>query len=276
MSRTLFRYFTRPPEPTPGLVCLGYGTKVERFDCGPRTWPYFGAVYVRSGRGRFQSAATHGDLPIEPGTLIWQFPGVEHLYGPDRHGWREQWIVFDGPLAEHFVRVGFLDPAAPLVTGAARSSIPTDLDRIDAAVIEGGPWAPVIAGAIIHHLVVAAHRYTTTGAPEISADPLITAALARFDRDAFTDLDPAAVAADCGLGYSTFRRRFKAATGSSPKSYVLALRIARAKELLATTDDPIATISHAVGFTDPYYFSRLFRAREGRSPTEFRHDHRSP
>ncbi len=275
MTRQLFKYFTRPQDPAPGLVCLGYGTKIERHDCGPRTWPYFGAVYIRSGSGRFTSAATHGELAVGPGTLLWQFPGVEHLYGPDAHGWREQWIVFDGTVAEGFVDLGVLDPAAPVVANAARSPIPRLFDRIDDTVVEGGPWAAMLGAAHIHHLIVAAHRHVAAGANELDPDPVIAAALDQLERDAFTDVDPATIARAHGLGYSTFRRRFRAATGSSPKAYVLALRIARAKELLAATDDPVATVSLAVGFHDPYYFSRLFREREGRSPSTFRQDHRS-
>lgn len=271
------RYFVRHQDHGPGLRCLGYGSKFEQADCGPRTLSSFGAVYIRSGRGRMLSAATHGELPIGPGTLLWQFPGVEHLYGPDERGWHERWILFDGPVADSFAALGFLDPQNPIVTHAGHSAVTQDLDRIETAAREGGPFAPLLAAAHIHHLIVAAHQRASIGTgPDYEPDPQLAKAIARIESEAFGPVDVTAIADDLGLGYSTFRRRFKAVTGTSPKAYVLDVRIARAQELLATTDEPIAAIAAAVGFDDPYYFSRLFRDRQGRSPTEFRRVYRRP
>jgi transcriptional regulator GlxA family with amidase domain len=55
-----------------------------------------------------------------------------------------------------------------------------------------------------------------------------------------------------------------------PKAFQLRLRLDRAKELLALTDDGIETIAETVGFADSFYFSRLFHAREGLAPSAFR------
>ena len=276
-GRDIARYFVRHQEHGPGLWCLGYGSKFEQADCGPRTLPSFGAVYIRSGRGRLWSSATHGELAIGPGTLLWQFPDIEHVYGPDSRGWHERWIVFDGPVAAAFVHLGFLDPQNPIVTHAGHSAVTQDLDRVEAAVLDGGPFAPLLAAAHIHHLIVAAHQRASIGTgTDYEPDPVLAGAIARIEAEALGPVDIAGISDDLGLGYSTFRRRFKAITGISPKAYVLDIRIARAQELLAATDDPVTTVAAAVGFDDPYYFSRLFRDRQGRSPTQFRRDHRRP
>ncbi|KGQ35878.1 helix-turn-helix domain-containing protein, partial [Gallibacterium genomosp. 1] len=47
-------------------------------------------------------------------------------------------------------------------------------------------------------------------------------------------------------------------------------RINYAKQLLFTTNDPISSISRNVGFTDPLYFSRVFKKKVGVSPKVFR------
>jgi len=75
---------------------------------------------------------------------------------------------------------------------------------------------------------------------------------------------------ECHLGYSTFRRHFKQATGYSPKEYVLRVRLRAAKQLLAFTNQNVADVAAAVGFDDTFYFARLFRTKEGLSPTVFR------
>jgi transcriptional regulator GlxA family with amidase domain len=57
------------------------------------------------------------------------------------------------------------------------------------------------------------------------------------------------------------------------------LRSARARELLITTDATVADIAHSVGYDDPFYFSRQFRAINGTSPSEYRssfHDRSEP
>ncbi len=47
-------------------------------------------------------------------------------------------------------------------------------------------------------------------------------------------------------------------------------RVIRAKLLLQTTQEPIATIGREVGYDDQLYFSRVFRKRVGVSPSDFR------
>ncbi len=80
----------------------------------------------------------------------------------------------------------------------------------------------------------------------------------------------AGMAARAGLGGRTFLRRFTAATGLTPLNYLQNLRIARAQEALEATRAPVALIAWEVGYADVPAFSRLFRARVGLSPGEYR------
>ena len=47
-------------------------------------------------------------------------------------------------------------------------------------------------------------------------------------------------------------------------------RVIRAKLLLQTTQEPIASVGREVGYDDQLYFSRVFRKRVGVSPSDFR------
>ncbi|MFO6445928.1 helix-turn-helix domain-containing protein [Erythrobacter sp. NE805] len=73
-------------------------------------------------------------------------------------------------------------------------------------------------------------------------------------------------------GYSRFHfaRGFRAATGMPPYAYLIRRRIARACELLAARDEPIAGIAAATGFASHAQFSSRFRQVTGLAPTAWR------
>ena len=64
-----------------------------------------------------------------------------------------------------------------------------------------------------------------------------------------------------GLAERTFKRRFVHATGMSPLHYVHSIRLEEAKQMLETSDDPVETIAHEVGYQDAVFFNRLFSGR---------------
>ena len=72
------------------------------------------------------------------------------------------------------------------------------------------------------------------------------------------------------MGYDQLRKRFKRSTGLAPKEYFLLLKINRAKELLMNPTLSVKEISQQLGFSDQYYFSRLFKHRTGTSPLHYR------
>ena len=70
------------------------------------------------------------------------------------------------------------------------------------------------------------------------------------------------------VGY--FTRAFKATVGIPPHQFVILQRIARAKELLLTSDTPLKEIAPLCGLADQSHLTRLFSRREGRSPGAWR------
>lgn len=63
---------------------------------------------------------------------------------------------------------------------------------------------------------------------------------------------------------------FKSVTGCTFVSYVTARRVERAKLMLASTQMPVQKISEELEFSQVNYFSRVFRASTGMSPSEYR------
>ncbi len=73
-----------------------------------------------------------------------------------------------------------------------------------------------------------------------------------------------------GLSPSQFHAVFRQAMGVPPLEYVHSVRMRHAQDLLLRTADPIGAIAAAVGYRDPFHFSRLFKARFGLSPGQYR------
>jgi AraC family transcriptional regulator len=73
-----------------------------------------------------------------------------------------------------------------------------------------------------------------------------------------------------GLSRSWFARGFRGSTGVAPYSFILQIRVRRAKELLLDHKTPIATIATLVGFADQSHFTKIFRRYAGATPREWR------
>lgn len=69
---------------------------------------------------------------------------------------------------------------------------------------------------------------------------------------------------------SHFRQAFKYVTGQPFINYLNEFRIAKAQELLAKTDHPIADVGLDVGFCDQSYFGLLFRKLTKMTPRQYR------
>lgn len=78
------------------------------------------------------------------------------------------------------------------------------------------------------------------------------------------------IADSLGMNYSYLSRCFRSETGSTIKHYYLSLRINEAIILMSTTTLNISQISDQLSFSNPYYFSRVFKQITGSSPSNYR------
>ena len=78
------------------------------------------------------------------------------------------------------------------------------------------------------------------------------------------------LAAQLHLDPSYLVRLFKTSTGLPPMAYLAQLRAEHAAALLLHSDQPVTSISQAVGWPDQNYFARRFKAHYGLSATTYR------
>jgi AraC-like DNA-binding protein len=71
------------------------------------------------------------------------------------------------------------------------------------------------------------------------------------------------------LSSTYLSRAFKETTGYSVIEFFNKIKIDKAKELINEGDKKIKEVAQTLGFTDEFYFSRIFKRIEGTSPSEY-------
>ncbi|WP_139905160.1 response regulator [Clostridium thermarum] len=84
------------------------------------------------------------------------------------------------------------------------------------------------------------------------------------------DLKLEDTAAKFNLSSYYFSRTFKEVVGCNFSDYINMVRINKAKEMLQHDSISIKEVCYSVGYSDPNYFSKVFKKYEGVSPTEFK------
>ncbi len=78
------------------------------------------------------------------------------------------------------------------------------------------------------------------------------------------------LAREAGVSAHTLPRAFLRTFGETPHRYVLNRRLARARDLLASTDMPVVDIALATGFSSQSHLAAAFRRLTGVTPGEYR------
>lgn len=76
--------------------------------------------------------------------------------------------------------------------------------------------------------------------------------------------------AELNVSRTQLHRKLKALTNHSTSEFIRKIRLAKAKELLLTTDLNVSEIGYRVGFKSSGYFTQAFTDAFGQSPTSFR------
>jgi AraC-like DNA-binding protein len=230
----------------------------------------YAAVLIERGEGWLETVPS-GRVPLRGGDLFWLFPTVHHSYAPNAGGWFERWVLFEGEQAEAFEQLGLLDPRLPVVRVSREPQIGSVFDDLHRDFLAGGTTTTLLGASSVHRLVALVSALKARQQIEsIPEDLAFARTVQHLEANVCADLGLESLVAEAGMAASTFRRRFHHAMGCGPKEFVLRRRLSLAKEQLTLTKKDIAEIALELGFKDPFYFSRLFKRKEGMSPRRFR------
>lgn len=106
--------------------------------------------------------------------------------------------------------------------------------------------------------------------PQTTPSVRLQRAMAHISKHYARPISESEVALACEMSPSRFCREFKAAFGATFLEYLTRHRVYEAQRLLGNRSMSVTDVAAAVGFTDPSYFTRVFRKIAGASPTEYR------
>lgn len=230
-------------------------------------------LYQPEGEGVFRSAHFPEGIPIKAGDLFLLFPGEWHTYYPQPDkGWRSYWIGFKGKNIDDRVKAGFLSPEKPVYHVGFSTAIIGLYEEAYKTAVEEAAYAQQTMAGIVNHLIGLMYSLERNIIlnKNTSHVEMINKARLRIRESLEGSLTIQEIAEELGVSYSSFRKLFKEFTGIAPAMYQQNLRLQRAKELLATTDDSIKEIAYRLNFESPDYFSSKFKIQTGMKPSEYR------
>lgn len=229
-------------------------------------------VFISRGKGEFESALT-APCKVSEGTCFFLFPNVWHRYKPDMDtGWEEYWVGFNGTYPDSLMKKSFFYSKSPFIYTGLNEFLLLLFQRLLESVQHASlGYHQIISGITLEILGLI---HTISIHKKESEDPdrqLIYKAMFLIRESLGKPLDIHHLIQQLPMGYSKFRKLFKAVTGYSPHQYHLLLRINKAKELLQTTELNINEIAYQTGFESEFYFSMFFKKKTGLPPSDYRH-----
>jgi len=216
-----------------------------------------GAVTLTIGADHFQMQ----------GRWFWSsYPGPRirfHAATPDL-SWVHRYLAFRGPLLRRWQDEG-LFPLRPQPL-AADADYGERFDQLLQLALRSDRWGQSRAILLLELILTELAEARTR--PQQAAAWLQPVLAQMQAMGAMTDQDH--LAAEAGLPPRTFRRKFTAAVGVSPRQYQIDCRIDHAKQMLGATELPIKTIAQSLGYQDVSFFTRQFRQVTGVAPAAYR------
>ena len=251
-----------------GFFARPLGHFVERSDGAPEHV----LIVCLAGDGWFQLGEGAGVRPVSAGDVLLLPPDVSHAYGAgDEMPWTIEWAHFAGEEVQAWRAALGLAANDGLVGVGARQAGEIRLGRVH-PLLEKGYGLPdlLAAAAALRASLAELLRHRSVAGSAEPARIAVARSIERMRERLDQPVQLAEIAAEAGLSVSHYSTLFRAQTGFSPIDYFLRMRMQQAAQLLDTTDLSVKAIAMQLGYEDPLYFSRLFRAVNEHSPIDYR------
>ena len=196
-----------------------------------------------------------------------------HQYGSsETKPWTIYWIHFGGSLAYDYYK-GIHFPVDIHPDNSSRMDYRTELFEEIFHTLELGysiENLEYVSSALHHYLGSLRYLQSYRNAEKRSDKDMITMAIHFMKENIEKQITLTEIAEHVGYSVSHFSALFNKRTHYSPTNYMNQLKMQRACQLLDFTDMKIYQIAYKIGFSDCYYFSRLFHKTIGLSPSAYK------
>ena len=203
------------------------------------------------------------------GAWFWPaYPGPRTRFqaAPGHASWFHRHVGFQGPLLHQWAAAGlWLEGPQPAPLGR---EWPEFFDALIVQAKRTDRWGRLRAANLLEQLLL--ELAEARAQPAHGEARWLDQALDALAQERHLQPDYDALASELGMGLSTLRRRFKAATGLALHQYALQSRMASARALLGETDLPIKAVAERLGYDNVYFFSRQFRQHLHVTPGAYR------
>jgi AraC-like DNA-binding protein len=224
-------------------------------------------VAVCTGEGELACEGTHYRLAA--GNCFWIDCRREHSYqSSDTAPWELRWVHFNGLNAPAYYKL-FREQHSPVFRPDAFPEYGTLLGSLFSDADDASSQTELLQSGHIQELLT---RAITSRASAAAAKPdariqAVRDYLAAHFTECIT-LD--GLAQQFLLSKFYLARQFKLVYETTVFEFLISRRITYAKQLLRETDDSIAEIALACGYTTQSFFSRQFLKVEGLGPAAYR------
>ena len=208
-----------------------------------------------------------------PGDMLLFQPKTPHYYGraSDSPEWHHRRVYFR-PRAYWTACLQWQD-AREGVGRHLNETLRAEFDRLFASIEQthnsGRRFAEELAMNLLERLLLRAVEEDPRSHQQVR-DPRIIEACQYVTNHLASEVKIEEVARHVCLSPSRLAHLFREQMGVNLLRWREDQRVIRAKLLLQTTQEPIASVGREVGYDDQLYFSRVFRKRVGVSPSDFR------
>ena len=127
-------------------------------------------------------------------------------------------------------------------------------------------------GSCIDNLKIALFQHQTSQSQGPQEERTITAITRYLQEHLAEEVSLSVLAGEFHLSAQYISQLFKSEIGVNFLAYLTNIRMERAKQLLLSTDLPVAEVSEQAGYGDYRVFTKAFKKSEGITPSQYRRD----
>lgn len=249
--------------------------------CPPHTHTWYEFNYITSGN----ETLLYGEEkhPVHEGYFFMIAPGIEHAHKYNRKNPHKgiciRWLVRQNPTIPQDTQNStfrLLNSLSSWKIGPVKDewSLCELLSRISEET-EKGYSSLSLQLLFLKIIVVLAELHVPEERKSSQEDELVKKSIIRkveimLDDQGYLDIDVNALAASLHMSYGHLSRVYRKITGKTILDRLCELRLAKARKYLEDSEYSMKEIAERLGFSNQYYFSRIFKEHYGVSPKEFR------